>query len=223
MSLKNKIALVTGASSGIGKELSKLISKHGYHVILIGRNLNKLNKTYDEIKKINGSSTIVNLDLKDFVGIDRLGLEVFNKFGKIDLIILNASILGTLGPLTHQEPNEFEEVLNVNLISNYRLLRSLEPLLKKSEKPNIVFICSNKSKDNSPYWGAYSIAKAGLEQMANLMFSENSKKNILVTKIIPNPTDTKLNSQAFPGVDKFSLLTPSESAKQILLKLKNKI
>ena len=116
--LTKKIAFISGSTSGLGKELSINLAKHGYHILINGRNQNKLNCLYDRIKSIKGTSTIINLDLNDYNGIDILGYEIFKKFKKLDLLVLNAAILGTLTPLCHQEPKEFEEVLNTNLISN---------------------------------------------------------------------------------------------------------
>ena len=124
--LTKKIAFVSGSTSGLGKELSIHLARNGYHVLIHGRNQNKLNHLYDEIMFLKGTSTIINLDLSDHNGIDRLGYEIFEKYKKLDLLVLNAAILGSLTPLCHQEPKEFEEVLNTNLIANFRLLRSLE-------------------------------------------------------------------------------------------------
>ena len=120
--LTKKIAFISGATSGLGKELSIHLSKNGYHVLINGKNQKKLNYLYDEIKSSKGTSTMINLDLTDFNGIDKLGYEIFKKYKKLDLLVMNAAILGTLTPLCHQEPKEFEEVLNTNLISNFRLL-----------------------------------------------------------------------------------------------------
>ena len=168
MKTKENIALITGAGSGIGKELSIQVSKMNYHVLLLGRKVNHLEKVHDRIKRDKGVSTIINLDLKDFEGIDRLGFQIFKKFKKLDLLILNAAVLGTLSPLSHQDPSEFEEVIKINLISNFRLIRSMEPLLKNSEKAKVIFISSGAAKNPKAYWGAYSISKIALEQMAKI-------------------------------------------------------
>ncbi len=216
MTKENKIALITGANAGIGKELSILISSLKYHVLLLGRNLNRLKKVNDKIKIDNGISTIVNLDLQDFKGIDRLGLEIFKKFNKLDLLILNAGILGTLGPITHQEPEEFEEVIKINLIANFRLIRSLEPLLKKSKKANIIFISSGAAHGSRAYWGAYSVSKAALEQLANIWSAETKKSNIKIHIINPGATRTEMRAKAMPGENPESIQTAEMSAKKII-------
>mgnify|MGYP001276288431 CR=1 FL=1 len=221
MTKENKIALITGANAGIGKELSILISSFKYHVLLLGRNLNRLKKVNDKIKIDNGISTIVNLDLQDFKGIDRLGLEIFKKFNKLDLLILNAGILGTLGPITHQEPEEFEEVIKINLIANFRLIRSLEPLLKKSKKANIIFISSGAAHGSRAYWGAYSVSKAALEQLANIWSAETKKSNIKIHIINPGATRTEMRAKAMPGENPKSIQTAEMSAKKIINQIKN--
>ncbi len=221
MTKENKIALITGANAGIGKELSILISSFKYHVLLLGRNLNRLKKVNDKIKIDNGISTIVNLDLQDFKGIDRLGLEIFKKFNKLDLLILNAGILGTLGPITHQEPEEFEEVIKINLIANFRLIRSLEPLLKKSKKANIIFISSGAAHGSRAYWGAYSVSKAALEQLANIWSAETKKSNIKIHIINPGATRTEMRAKAMPGENPKSIQTAEMSAKKIINLIKN--
>ena len=221
MTKENKIALITGANAGIGKELSILISSLKYHVLLLGRNLNRLKKVNDKIKIDNGISTIVNLDLQDFKGVDRLGLEIFKKFNKLDLLILNAGILGTLGPITHQEPEEFEEVIKINLIANFRLIRSLEPLLKKSKKANIIFISSGAAHGSRAYWGAYSVSKAALEQLANIWSAETKKSNIKIHIINPGATRTEMRAKAMPGENPKSIQTAEMSAKKIINQIKN--
>jgi len=221
MRKENKIALITGANSGIGKELSIGISKLKFHVLLLGRNLNRLKKVNDEIEINNGNSTIVNLDLKDFQGIDRLGFEICKKFKKLDLLILNAGILGTLGPIHHQDPIEFEEVIQINLISNFRLIRSLEPLLKKSKKANVIFISSGAAHGSKAYWGAYSVSKAALEQLANVWSAETRKNNIKIHIINPGATRTNMRAKAMPGENPESIQSAERSANKIINQIKN--
>ena len=221
MRKENKIALITGANSGIGKELSIGISKLKFHVLLLGRNLNRLKKVNDEIEINNGNSTIVNLDLKDFQGIDRLGFEICKKFKKLDLLILNAGILGTLGPIHHQDPIEFEAVIQINLISNFRLIRSLEPLLKKSKKANVIFISSGAAHGSKAYWGAYSVSKAALEQLANVWSAETRKNNIKIHIINPGATRTNMRAKAMPGENPESIQTSKISANKIINQIKS--
>ena len=138
--LIKKNDFISVATSGLGKELAIHLAKKGYHVLIHGRNQNKLNHLYDVIKSLKGKSTIINLDLNDHNGIDKLGHEVYKNYHKLDLLVMNAAILGTLTPLCHQDPKEFEEVINNNLIANFRLLRYLEFSLKKIKKSELCVI-----------------------------------------------------------------------------------
>ena len=199
MKIRNKIALITGAGRGIGKELSIQLAEKDYHVLLVGKTLSSLEEVNEIIKKKEKNSTIVKLDLEDFEGIDRPGFEVHKKFKKIDVLILNAGILGTLGPLTHQDINEFNRVINTNLISNFRLIRSLEPLLKNTSHSKVLFISSGAAHGQRAFWGAYSISKAALEQMAIIWSAENKKSNIQINIVNPGATRTNMRAQAMPG------------------------
>ena len=217
-----KIAFISGATSGLGKELSILLAKNGYHVLIHGRNQKKLNYLYDEIKSLKGTSTIITLDLNDFSGIDKLGYEIFQKYKKLDLLVINAAMLGTLTPLTHQEPREFEEVINTNLIANFRLLRSLELNLKESKNSKLCVISSELTKNPKPFWGAYSISKAALEQMIYSWYLENKKTNIKAYIIRPKPINTKLRIKAMPGEDKKKNQTPADAAQKLISILNKK-
>ena len=214
--LTKKIAFISGSTSGLGKELSIHLAKNGYHVLIHGRNQKKLDFLYDEIISQKGTSTIINLDLSDYTGIDRLGYEIFEKYKKLDLLVLNAAILGTLTPLCHQEPKEFEEVLSTNLIANFRLLRSLELSLKKSQNSKLCVISSKLTKNPKPFWGAYSISKAALEQMIYSWHLENKKKDVKVYIFHPKPINTKLRKAAMPGENKKNIQTPSHAARKLL-------
>ena len=210
--LTKKIAFISGSTSGLGKELSIHLSKNGYHVLIHGRNENKLNYLYDKIKALNGTSTIINLDLNDYNGIDKLGYEIFKKYKTLDLLVMNAAILGTLTPLCHQEPKEFEEVLNTNLIANFRLLRSLELSLKESKNGKLCVISSKLTKNPKPFWGAYSVSKAALEQMIFSWHLENKKTNVKVYIFQPKPINTKLRKAAMPGENEKKNQTPTNAA-----------
>ena len=213
--LTKKIAFISGATSGLGKELSIHLSKNGYHVLINGKNQKKLNYLYDEIKSSKGTSTMINLDLTDFNGIDKLGYEIFKKYKKLDLLVMNAAILGTLTPLCHQEPKEFEEVLNTNLISNFRLLRSLELSLKESKNAGLCVISSKLTKKPKPFWGAYSISKAALEQLIHIWYLENKKSNVNVYIFHPQPINTKLRKAAMPGENEKKNQTPTDAARKL--------
>jgi len=223
--LTKKNAFISGSTSGLGKELSINLAKNGYHVLIHGRNKKKLNYLYDEIISLKGTSTIINLDLTDYNGIDRLGYEIFEKFKKLDLLVMNAAILGTLSPLCHQKPKEFEEVLNTNLIANFRLLRSLELSLKQSKSGKLCVISSKLTTNPKPFWGAYSVSKAALEQMIYSWHLENKKEGVNVYIIHPKPINTKLRKAAMPGENEKKNQTPYQAAQKLLSllsKTKNK-
>ena len=140
---QKKLALVTGASRGIGAGIAKELANAGTHVILLARTLGSLEEVDDEINKNGGSSTIVAMDLLDYSAIDRLGASIFERWGKLDILIGNAAVLGQLTPIHHYDPNIWDEVIGVNLTANYRLLRSLDPLLRISEEGRIIFLSSD--------------------------------------------------------------------------------
>ena len=214
MSKIKKIVLITGAGSGIGAEISITLSKR-YHTIITGKSLSSLEKTEELIIENGGSCTLVELDMNDFSGIDKLGLEIFKRWQKLDILISNAAILGTLGPLHHQSNEEFISVLNVNLISNHRLIRSVEPLLKNSNNPIAYFLSSSVAIDARPYWGAYAVSKASLQHMVKIWSMENLHNNFSIAIINPGKTNTKMRKQAMPGENKNDLQSPKNVAKKI--------
>ena len=168
--------LVTGCTSGLGKEISISLAKKGYHVIILGKDSNKLDELYDNINSIGGFATIVQLDLRDFEGIDRLGLEINKKFRKLDILVLNAAKLGTLTPLIYQNPNEFEDIIKINLFSNFRLIRSLDFNLKKSNDSCICFISSKLTVQKKSILGCLLCLKIWVRTVSPHMVFRKSKK-----------------------------------------------
>ena len=211
----NKIALITGAGSGIGAETAILLAKQNYHILITGKSLSSLEKTEKIIVGNGGSCTLVKLDMNDFIGIDKLGLEIFKRWKKLDILISNAAILGTLGPIHHQSHDEFIKVLNVNLISNHRLIRSVEPLLKNSTQPHASFLSSTVANEARPFWGAYAISKASLQHMVKIWSMENQNNNLSISIINPGKTNTKMRKQAMPGENPQNLQDPKEVAEKI--------
>ena len=211
----NKIALITGAGSGIGAQIAILLAKHNCHTIISGKSLSSLEKTEKIIVDDGGSCTLVELDMNDFFGIDKLGLEIFKRWKKLDILISNAAILGTLGPIHHQSNDEFIEVLNVNLISNHRLIRSLEPLLKNSDQPKATFLSSTVADEARPFWGAYAVSKASLQHMVKIWSMENKNNNLSISIINPGKTNTKMRKKAMPGENSNNLQDPREVAEKI--------
>ena len=219
MNKNKKIALITGAGNGIGAETAIELSKNNMHVIISDKSLSSLNNTENIIIENGGTCTVVELDMKDFLGIDRLGIEIFKRWKKLDVLISNAAILGTLGPIFHQSNDEFLDVINVNLISNHRLIRSFDLLLKNSASPKAFFLTSSVAKKAIPFWGAYAVSKASLEHMVKIWSEENKQNNLSISIIDPGKTNTKMRKQAMPGEDKSDLQNPNEVAKFIVKKV----
>ena len=216
MNKDKQVALITGASSGIGAEIAKQLAKKNVHTIITARSASRLMKTEKSIIDNGGTSTLVELDMKDLKGLDNLGIEIFKRWGRLDILIANAGILGTLGPIHHQSSDEFLEVMMVNTISNHRLIRSCDALLKKSQKPKACFLTSTVAIEPRPFWGAYAVSKASLEHMIKIWSSENKHNNLSIFIINPGKTNTKMRNQAMPGEDTKKLQKPSEVAKIIV-------
>ncbi len=210
-----KNALITGAGSGIGAEIAIVLAKQNYHTIITGKSLFNLEKTEKIIMECGGSCTAVELNMNDFIGIDKLGLEIFKRWKKLDILISNAAILGTLCPIHHQSNDEFIEVMNVNLVSNHRLIRSVEPLLKNSAQPIASFLSSTVANEARPFWGAYAVSKASLQHMVKIWSLENQNNNLSISIINPGKTNTKMRKQAMPGEDSNKLQNPKIVAEKI--------
>ena len=215
------IALITGAGSGIGAEIAKQLAQKNIHTVITDKNLSRLQKTEDNILSNNGTCTVAQLDMQDFVGIDRLGMEVFKRWKKLDIMVSNAAMLGTLGPIHHQNNEEFVEVLNVNSISNYRLIRSFDALLKNSVKPKALFLTSSLARKPKAFWGAYAVSKATLEHIVKIWALENNHNNMSISIIDPGKTDTPMRKAAMPGEVSRNLSKADYIAKLVLDKILN--
>ena len=154
----SRIALVTGASRGIGRAAAKALAHEGVHAILVARTVGALEEVDDEIRASGGSATLVPLDLRDFAALDRLGATIFDRWGRLDALLGNAGVLGNLSPLTHLDPKTFAECLDVNVTANWRLIRSLDPLLRQSEAGRALFLTSGAAHKFRAYWGAYAMS-----------------------------------------------------------------
>ncbi|MAZ76042.1 MAG: oxidoreductase [Micavibrio sp.] len=217
ISLSGKIALITGASQGIGAAVAKAYAKAGAHVILLARNVAGLEIVDDEIREAGGSATIMPVDLLKLDELDALGPTLYERFGKLDIFVGNAGMLGTLGPLTHADPKEFQKVMNINITANYRLIRTLDPLLKASDSGRVIFVSTGASVTKGrAYWGAYSISKAGLESMASVYAQETANTNVRVNVIDPGAVRTDMRKSAKPGEDPNNLPAPDDVVEEFL-------
>jgi NAD(P)-dependent dehydrogenase (short-subunit alcohol dehydrogenase family) len=208
MRLKDRIALITGASRGLGAAAALAYAREGAHCVLVARTVGGLEEVDDQIKAAGGSATLVPLDVTDGPGIDRLGGALYERFGRLDVLLGNAGLLGTLSPIGHFEPAIFEKVLAVNTTANWRLMRSMEPLLRQSDAGRAIFITSGATRRAIPYWGAYAASKAALEMLAGIWAAELAHTNVKVNLYNPGPTRTFMRKEAFPGEDPERLPAP---------------
>ncbi len=214
--LKNKQVLITGATRGIGRAIAIEAAKRGAHIIALGRTQGALEELDDEISSLGASATLVPMKLEDFSAIDRLGAAIFERFGKLDALIGNAGMLGTLSPVAHLSPKEFDKVMAVNFTANYRLLRSFDLPLKKSENGRIVFISSNAAQSAKPYWGLYAASKAALNAMVKSYAGEIEKTTVKANIFYPQATRTAMRAKAMPGEDPMTLPHPNKIAPFII-------
>ncbi|MDP6876679.1 MAG: SDR family NAD(P)-dependent oxidoreductase, partial [Alphaproteobacteria bacterium] len=165
--LKDRIALITGASRGVGAAVAKAYAAEGAHVILVARTTGALEEVDDEIRSLGGGgATLVPMDLADFGAIDDLGRQIFQRWGKLDILLGNAAILGDLSPVGHIRPEVWQRAYDLNVTANYRLIRSMDALLRQSDAGRAIFVTSGASRSLSPYWGLYASTKAALDAIA---------------------------------------------------------
>ncbi len=211
-----KLALVTGASRGIGRAGARALAAAGFHVIAVARTVGGLEELDDEIQSVGGSATLVPLDLKDGDALDRLGASIFDRWGKLDAFLANAGVLGVLTPLSHLRPKDFQDLLDVNVTANYRLIRSLDPLLKASEAGRVLVISSTLARAPRPFWGGYAMSKAAVESMALTYALECEKSPVRVNMLNPGATRTAMRAKAMPGEDPATLPRPEDIAPLIV-------
>lgn len=214
--LEGRVALVTGASRGIGYQLAKLLAARGAHVIALARTVGGLEDLDDEIKAAGGQTTLVPVDLTDFDALDRLGLAIFERWKKLDILVGNAGMLGVLSPLGHISPKDFEKVMAVNVTANWRLIRSLDPLLRQSDAGRALFLTAVQSQTRTAFWGLQSISKSAVEAMAKTWANESLQTNMKINLADPGPTRTGLRAKAMPGETPENLPAPAEVAAELV-------
>ena len=211
-SLKGRIALVTGASRGIGYHTALALANAGAHVIAVARTVGGLEELDDEIQTNGGSATLVPMDLLEFEAIDRLGHSIHERWGKLDIMVANAGILGGLTPLEHFEPKVFEKVMALNVMANWRLICSLSPLLRQSDAGRAIFMTSEAAETQKPFWGAYASSKAALEAMVKTWATECRNTPLKINLFDPGAVRTALRAEAMPGEDPDTIRNPSQVA-----------
>ena len=214
--LSDRIALVTGASRGIGYATAVALAKAGTHVVAVARTVGGLEELDDAIRAEGGSATLVPLDLRDTDGIVRLAAALNERYQRLDVLVGNGGVLGPMSPLGHVEPKAWDEVIAVNVTANFHLIRTMDPLLRASEAGRAVFITSSAATSNRAYRGPYSITKAALNALARTYAAETVTTNVRVNLLNPGPTRTRMRAAVMPGEDPMTLKTVEPVAEQIV-------
>jgi NAD(P)-dependent dehydrogenase (short-subunit alcohol dehydrogenase family) len=208
--LAGRIALVTGASRGIGRAVALGLARAGAHVVIAARSLGALEALDDEIQGAGGHATLLQLDLRKGDRVDQLGPTLYQRWQHLDILVANAAILGPLSPLGHTTEDGFLSTIDINLIANWRLIRTLDPLLKRSEVGRAIFLTSGAASGKYAYWGAYAASKAGLEALVKTWAEELANTSVRANLVNPGATRTQMRAKAFPGEDPGSLPAPED-------------
>lgn len=214
--LSNRIALVTGASRGIGYATALELAKAGAHVIATARTVGGLEELDDEIQAAGGSATLVPLDLNELDEIDKLGAAIHERWGKLDIFVANAGILGDITPISHVGTQTFDKVMRLNVTATWRLMRSVERLLRQSDAGRAVILSSGAAHSCKPFWGPYAASKAAVESLARVWAAELDNTNICINSVNPGATRTHMRAQAMPGEDPETLPSAQSVAHKII-------
>lgn len=207
-----RIALVTGASRGIGRAVALELAKAGAHVVISARSAGALEDLDDEIRALGGNATILQLDLRKGDRIDAIGPTIYPRWGRLDILVANAGTLGPLSPLPHVTADAWDLVMKTNLDANWRLIRTLDPLLRLSEAGRAVFVTSGAATGEHAYWGPYAVSKAATDALARTWAAEAANSNLRVNLINPGPIATHMRAKAFPGENPDTLPKPADIA-----------
>lgn len=214
--LEGRLALVTGASRGIGAAIARRFAAEGAHVVPVARTVGALEELDDEIKAAGGSATLVPLNLTDLDKIDMVAASLYERFGHLDILVGNAGMLGPLSPLGHIDGRTWENVFRLNVSANHRLLRACDPLLRQSEAGRAIFTTCAQGRAPGAFWGAYAASKAALEAMVASYAAEVANSGIKANAVDPGIVATRLRQQAFPGEDPSQLAQPDDVAAQFV-------
>jgi NAD(P)-dependent dehydrogenase (short-subunit alcohol dehydrogenase family) len=206
--LAGKVALITGASRGIGAAVAERFAREGAHVVLAARTVGGLEEVDDAVRAAGGSATLVPVDLRDFIKIDELAAALLDRWARLDILIGNAAEFGVFSPLGHIDPATWNEVVDLNLTTNWRLIRAMDPLLRAAPAGRAIFVTSGVARGVFPYWGPYAISKAGLEMLVKIYAGEVAKTRVRANLIDPGIVRTRLRARAFPGEDPAALPSP---------------
>ena len=217
--LESRIAVVTGASRGIGRAVALALAEAGAHVVALARTQGALEELDDAIKAAGGTATLVPCDMKDFAALDRLGAALHQRWGKLDILVGNAGILGPLTPLAQVEPKVWDDVLAINVTANLRLIRALDLLLKQSDAGRVVLITSGAAHraELKAYWGPYAISKGAVDSIVRTYAAETVNVSPIRAMLVnPGPMRTRMRAQAMPGEDPTTLKRPEQLAPKIV-------
>ena len=210
--LDGRVGLVTGASRGLGAAVAVRLAKAGAHLVLLARTQGGLEDTDDAIRAAGGgSATLIPLDLREFDRIDALGAAIYERFGRLDILVGAAAVPGTLSPVGHFDPKTWQEVIDVNLTANWRLLRALDPLLRRSPSGRAIFVTCAAARELEPYWGAYAASKSALEALVRIYAGEIERSDMRANLVDPGPMRTRLRAAGFPREDPNTLRRPEDA------------
>jgi NAD(P)-dependent dehydrogenase (short-subunit alcohol dehydrogenase family) len=215
--LADRIALVTGASRGIGYATAVALARAGAHIVAVARTVGAMEELDDAVRAAGSSATLVPLDMRDYDGLYRLAAALNERYARLDVLVGNAAVAGPLSPLDHIEPKTWDETLAVNVTANWHLIRSMDPLLKRSDAGRAVFITSGIATRPRAYWGPYAASKAALDALARTYAAETSSTAIRVNLFNPGATRTRMRAAVMPGEDPMTLPSPEEVAEKILI------
>jgi NAD(P)-dependent dehydrogenase (short-subunit alcohol dehydrogenase family) len=215
--LAGRVALITGAGHGIGRAVALRFAREGAHLVLAGRTRAALEEVDDAIRQEGAHATLVDTDLRDGTVIDRMGAAIFERWGRLDVLVGNAAVLGVLSPLGHIDPAVWDEVIAVNLTANWRLIRSLDPLLRASDAGRAIFVTSGVAAGRA-YWGTYAVSKGALETLVRTYAAEIGKTSVRANLIDPGATRTRMRAAAYPG-EKPEDVKPPEAVTDLFVDL----
>jgi NAD(P)-dependent dehydrogenase (short-subunit alcohol dehydrogenase family) len=215
--LKDRIALITGASRGIGRAVAEAYAREGAHVLLVARTRKSLEDVDDAIRAVGGTASLIPLNLAHGPKVDALGPALYERFGRLDVLVGHAAILGRLSPLSHSPSVQWDRGMSVYVTANWRLIRTLDPLLRRSEAGRVIFVTSSGvAQSGRAYWAPYSVSKAALECLAKTYANETQDSPIKVNLIDPGATATRMRAEAYPGEDQTTLRTPEQLAESFI-------
>ena len=214
--LAGRVALITGASRGLGAAIARAYAREGAHVVLLARTVGALEEVDDEIRAHGGSATLMPQDLRQLDQLDLLGPTLHERFGSLDIFVANAAELGPLSPLGHYQPRVWSSVFDTNVHANWRLMRTLEPLLRASPGGRALIVTTDVARNPRPFWGPYAASKAALENMTMSWANELAKTSVRVNLLDPGPVATGLRARAYPGEPPETVSTPADAAQMFV-------